>query len=95
MLNIRHILTTTAISILFGVYSIYNVIEYIKINDKNVMDIVFDQAKNIKLLQEQVFMLQEELKRVKMSRQEIDYELKSSQNSNYNKKFEEVTNNSR
>lgn len=36
MLNIRHILTTTAISILFGVYSIYNVIEYIKINDKNV-----------------------------------------------------------
>lgn len=35
MLSLKHIITSTAISILFGIYSIYNVIEYVKLNDKN------------------------------------------------------------
>ncbi len=36
MLSLRQIFTTTGISILFGVYSIYNIIEYVRLNDKNI-----------------------------------------------------------
>lgn len=58
------------------------------LDDKNVMDIIFDQAKNIKLLQEQVLFLQEELQKVKISNMKSNSNINNSTNSstnNYNK----------
>ena len=50
MLNFKHIFLTTGISILFGVYSIYNILEYLRITNYYRSKEISDLYKIIYLL---------------------------------------------